>query len=51
MWGTCLGFEALAIWAADEGRDVLGELAAHAISLPIEFTKKPEGTKMFGDLG
>ncbi len=51
MWGTCLGFEAMAIWAADEGRDVLGSFNAHAISLPIYFTKDPEDTKMFGDLG
>ena len=51
MWGTCLGFESLAIWASDEGRDVLGLLSAHRISLPIYYTKDPEDTKMFGDLG
>ena len=26
LWGTCLGFENMAIWASDEGSDVLSEL-------------------------
>ena len=50
-WGTCLGYEALMVWASSAGDDILEEYEAHAISLPIEFTAKPENTKMFADLG
>jgi gamma-glutamyl hydrolase len=34
-WGTCLGFQAMQIWASSVGRDVLGSFNAHAISLPL----------------
>lgn len=51
LWGTCLGFENMAIWASDEGSDVLSSLAAHNINLPLDFIGDPTSSKMFGDLG
>lgn len=51
LWGTCLGFEVLAELAADEGGNVLTELQAHNIELPLEFIGDPDSSKMFGDLG
>ena len=50
-WGTCLGYEALMVWASSAGDDILEQYNAHAISLPIQFLVKPENTKMFADLG
>ena len=51
IWGTCLGFENLAIIASDEGSAVLSKLEAHNINLPLEFIGEPDNNKMFGDLG
>jgi gamma-glutamyl hydrolase len=50
-WGTCLGYEALMVWASSAGDDILEVYNAHAISLPLSFLEKPESTKMFADLG
>ena len=50
-WGTCLGFENMLIWASDRGLDILEPYAAHAISLPLDFTVDPLQTDMFGALG
>ena len=50
IWGTCLGFETLAIWESDLGLDVLSVLQAHAISLPIYYTREPSETQMFAGL-
>lgn len=50
-WGTCLGIEALAQWASDEGEDVLGSFEALHVALPLEFLEDPSDTKMFSSLG
>lgn len=49
--GICLGFENMAIWAADADRDILGTYNAHAISLPINFTVDPATSKVFSGMG
>ena len=51
LWGTCLGFENMAIWASDEGSDVLTILEAHNVNLPLEFIGEADNNRMFGDLG
>lgn len=52
LWGTCLGFENMAIWASDEGSNVLSYLSAHDINLPLDFIGGgASSSKMFGDLG
>ena len=47
LWGTCQGFEYMAIFAADEGDDVLSTLEAENISLNLKFVVDPNETKMF----
>jgi len=32
VWGTCLGFQSMMIWASSVGRDILEPYSAHAIS-------------------
>ena len=49
--GICLGFENMAIWAADKDRDILEPYNAHHISLPIYFTDEPANSWVFGPLG
>ena len=49
--GICLGFENMAIWAADLDRDILEPYNAHAISLPIYFTDDPANSWVFGPMG
>lgn len=51
LWGTCLGFENMAIWASDEGSDVLTTLQAHNVNLPLEFIGEADNNRMFADLG
>jgi gamma-glutamyl hydrolase len=50
-WGTCLGFETMGQWAADEPFDLWGKFSAHSISQTIEFTVDPASTRMFGQMG
>ena len=50
LWGTCLGFERLAIFTASSD-NVLEAYGASHVSLPITFTKDPKETKMFCPLG
>ena len=50
-WGTCLGFESMMVWASSDGRDVMEEYNAHAISETLQFVVDPRTTEMFGDLG
>jgi len=46
-WGTCLGFERLAVFTAEDPDDVLEEYGAHT-TIPItEFIGNPKQTKMF----
>lgn len=49
LWGTCLGFENLAIWTSDMREEVLADVPLFSTSVPIEFTVKPATTKMFRD--
>ena len=44
MWGTCLGFESLAIWSSTLGKDILDPLKAEHISLSIYYTLTPHET-------
>ena len=50
LWGTCLGFERLAVFTASSD-NILEAYGAHHVSLPITFTKDPRETKMFCPLG
>jgi gamma-glutamyl hydrolase len=50
-WGTCLGYENMIAYTADEGFGSWGIYDYHAVSLPLTFLKKPEDTKMFKGLG
>lgn len=50
IWGTCLGFEALHVIAADDGVQVLSKFSASDISLPLHFTKQADTSRMFGSL-
>lgn len=47
-WGTCVGYENFAIWASDMGGPVLESYQMYTTSLPLEFTKDPRDTKMYG---
>ena len=51
LWGTCQGFEYLAMFAADEGADVLSLLGSHGVSIPLQFVGDPLDTRMFHDAG
>lgn len=51
VYGVCLGFESMGIWASSKGHDLLQNIDAHEVSLPLEFVVDPEDTKLFGDLG
>lgn len=53
IWGTCMGFQDLVMFAADELDEdkVLTRHNSHSKNLDITFTTAPEGTKMFGPLG
>lgn len=50
-FGICLGFENMAIWAADRGVDILETYNAHAISLKLEFVTDPSTSSMWSDMG
>lgn len=47
IWGTCLGYENMVIYSASMGNASLEVFGLHNVSLPLEFTKDPEATKMF----
>ena len=52
IWGTCLGFETLAIYTAFDPLDALQKFGANDVSLPISFSNgtsklDPNSTKMF----
>ena len=47
VWGTCLGFERLAIYTASDQDHVLEKYGAHGISLELEFTENPISSKMY----
>lgn len=52
IWGTCLGFEDLAIFASDSGRNILtGGLDSDDENYSLHFLIDPEHTKLFGPLG
>ena len=40
-WGTCLGFESFAIYAADEDKEVLGSYSIDNRSMSVKFVKDP----------
>jgi len=46
-WGTCYGFELMAKWASSSSSDLLTELPAHNINLPLDFNGSPASMKMF----
>lgn len=49
-WGTCLGFERLAIFTATDGEKVLEKYGVSHISIPIEFKVDASDSKMFCQL-
>mmetsp|Transcript_82604 Transcript_82604/g.114166 ORF Transcript_82604/g.114166 Transcript_82604/m.114166 type:complete len:249 (+) Transcript_82604:209-955(+) len=51
VYGVCLGFENMGIWASSYDRDVLDKIEAHHVSMPLKFVVDPKDTKLFGDLG
>lgn len=50
LWGTCLGFERLALFTATDSH-ILQHYGAKHVSLPITFVKDPRTTKMFCPMG
>lgn len=48
IWGTCLGFEALVVYAAEEDIRVLDKYYIPYGSLSLEFVKDPRQTQMYG---
>jgi len=50
-WGTCLGYENMVAYTADEGFDSWGIFDYHKVSLPLKFLKNPQETKMYRGLG
>ena len=50
IWGTCLGFEALHVIAADDNVEVLSSFSASDISLPLNFTNQSDASRMYGSL-
>ena len=47
VWGTCLGFERLAIYTASDQDNVLEKYGAHSISMELEFTENPMSSNMY----
>ncbi len=47
LWGTCLGFQYMAIRGNNGARDTLGDYFANNISLPVEPTQKMFSSKLF----
>lgn len=47
LWGTCLGFQYLAIKGNDGARDTLGDFLAQNISLPVENTPAMTTSRLF----
>lgn len=50
-WGTCLGFESMLSYTSKVGTDVLSKIPVHMVSLPLQFTKDPQDTRMYEGLG
>jgi len=51
MWGTCLGFEDLAMFASDNSSNTLSAFSAEDDSYAIQYLVDPKETKMFSPLG
>eukprot|EP00349_Pseudokeronopsis_sp_Brazil_P008660 CAMPEP_0202965632 /NCGR_PEP_ID=MMETSP1396-20130829/9539_1 /ASSEMBLY_ACC=CAM_ASM_000872 /TAXON_ID= /ORGANISM="Pseudokeronopsis sp., Strain Brazil" /LENGTH=183 /DNA_ID=CAMNT_0049688405 /DNA_START=218 /DNA_END=769 /DNA_ORIENTATION=+ len=51
LWGTCLGYEYMSSYAADEGWDIVGDFFIDSSSLELEFLKDPRDSRMFEWLG
>jgi gamma-glutamyl hydrolase len=52
IWGTCLGFENLAMFSSDNSNTVLiGGLESDDENYVLHFLEAPESTRMFGPLG
>lgn len=52
MWGTCLGFENLAMFASDDENTVLiGGLHADDENYVLHFTMEPSASRIFAPLG
>ncbi|KAK7878194.1 hypothetical protein WMY93_031191 [Mugilogobius chulae] len=47
IWGTCLGFEQLAVITAQ--KDVLVRTNTSRVSLPLNFTREANGSRLFKD--
>ncbi len=47
VWGTCMGYENMMSYVADEGWNVLGVYDLDSASLTLEFPVDPQSTKMF----
>ena len=47
IWGTCLGFERLALFTASDPDNVLVKYGAEEVSLDLMFTANPTYSKMF----
>jgi len=46
-WGTCLGMEFFTVYTAEAGWDVVENLPAFGVSLPLDFLVDPAQTRMF----
>ena len=49
LWATCLGFEAIAIIAAND-YNLLQDFDAWNISLPLEFAQAYKNSRIFGNM-
>ena len=48
MWGTCLGLQALTVLGA--GKNLLTNLSAEDVNLPLKFTMPPQSSRLFASL-
>jgi len=51
LWGTCMGYENMVSYVADEGWNVLGIFDLDSASLTLDFAMDPQSTKLYQWLG
>jgi len=47
LWGTCMGYENMVSYVADEGWNVLGIYDMDSASLTLDFAIDPQSTKLY----
>ena len=51
VWGTCLGFENLAMFVSDDGANCLDRFNADDESYPLHFLGEPADSRLYSPLG